>query len=370
MNGAVTGRGPRVELYDTTLRDGAQAPGLSYSVEDRMRILRKLDQLGLPFIEGGWPGANPRDTEFFRLAAKETLEHAELVAFGMTRRAGEKAEDSAILRDLLDAGTETGHVRGQELGRPRREGAADRSRRRRRDGPGHGPPPPCAGTPRVLRCRALLRRLPRERRLRHPRARSRGRGGRRAARALRHERRHAPVGRHAHRGGGPRAGGRRPARDPHPQRRRLRGGLRPRRRRGRRPPGPGRRERLRRADRQRRHRADRREPRAEDGRRLPARGRGRAPDRSGALRRGGRQRRAGFAAAVRGPLRVHPQGGAARERRRPVQRGVRARLAGRRGQPARRRRLRPRRRRDPEDEGRRVRPRDRRRGRSRWSSSS
>jgi 2-isopropylmalate synthase len=101
----VTGR--RVELYDTTLRDGAQAPGLSYSVEDRMRILHKLDQLGVPLIEGGWPGANPRDTEFFRLATKESLRHAELVAFGMTRRAGERAGDSAILRDLLDAGTET-----------------------------------------------------------------------------------------------------------------------------------------------------------------------------------------------------------------------------------------------------------------------
>ena len=100
-------RGPRVELYDTTLRDGAQAPGLSYSVEDRMRILHKLDQLGVPFIEGGWPGANPRDTEFFRLATKEQLANAELVAFGMTRRAGERAEDSAILGDLLDAGTET-----------------------------------------------------------------------------------------------------------------------------------------------------------------------------------------------------------------------------------------------------------------------
>ena len=99
--------GLRVELYDTTLRDGAQAPGLSYSVEDRMRILHKLDQLGVPLIEGGWPGANPRDTEFFRLATKEKLANAELVAFGMTRRAGERAEDSATLRDLLDAGTET-----------------------------------------------------------------------------------------------------------------------------------------------------------------------------------------------------------------------------------------------------------------------
>ena len=96
----------KVELYDTTLRDGAQGPGISYSVEDRMRILHKLDQLGVPYVEGGWPGANPRDTEFFRLATKETLEHATLTAFGMTRRAGERAADSAILRELLDANTE------------------------------------------------------------------------------------------------------------------------------------------------------------------------------------------------------------------------------------------------------------------------
>ena len=98
--------GLQVELYDTTLRDGAQGTGLSYSVEDRMRILHKLDQLGVPYIEGGWPGANPRETEFFRLATKETLQHATLTAFGMTRKAGERAETSSVLRDLLDAGTE------------------------------------------------------------------------------------------------------------------------------------------------------------------------------------------------------------------------------------------------------------------------
>jgi 2-isopropylmalate synthase len=96
----------RVELYDTTLRDGAQGTGFSYTVDDRLRILHKLDQLGLPYIEGGWPGANPRDTEFFRLATKEDLQNATLTAFGMTRKAGEAAEQSAILRDVLDAGTE------------------------------------------------------------------------------------------------------------------------------------------------------------------------------------------------------------------------------------------------------------------------
>ena len=96
----------RVELYDTTLRDGAQGTGFSYSIEDRLRILHKLDQLGVPFVEGGWPGANPRETEFFRLATGETLKHATLTAFGMTRKAGETPDRSAVLRDLLDAGTE------------------------------------------------------------------------------------------------------------------------------------------------------------------------------------------------------------------------------------------------------------------------
>jgi 2-isopropylmalate synthase len=97
---------PKVELYDTTLRDGAQRADLSYTIEDRLRILHKLDGFGFPYIEGGWPGANPRDTEFFKLASKETLKHAQLTAFGMTRKAGEPADKSSLLRDLLDAGTE------------------------------------------------------------------------------------------------------------------------------------------------------------------------------------------------------------------------------------------------------------------------
>ncbi len=104
--GPAVSSAPQVELYDTTLRDGAQGTGLSYSIEDRLRILHKLDQLGVPYIEGGWPGANPRETEFFKLATKETLATATLTSFGMTRRAGERAEDSAVLRELLDTGTE------------------------------------------------------------------------------------------------------------------------------------------------------------------------------------------------------------------------------------------------------------------------
>ncbi len=62
-----------VELYDTTLRDGAQRADLSFTIEDRLRILHRLDAVGFPYVEGGWPGANPRDTEFFKLATKETL---------------------------------------------------------------------------------------------------------------------------------------------------------------------------------------------------------------------------------------------------------------------------------------------------------
>jgi 2-isopropylmalate synthase len=99
-------RAVHVELYDTTLRDGAQRASLSYSIEDRLRILHRLDSMGFPYVEGGWPGANPRETEFFRLATKEKLRHATLTAFGMTRKAGERPEESAVLRDLLDAGTE------------------------------------------------------------------------------------------------------------------------------------------------------------------------------------------------------------------------------------------------------------------------
>jgi 2-isopropylmalate synthase len=95
-----------VELYDTTLRDGAQRADLSFSIEDRLRILHRLDSLGFPYVEGGWPGANPRDSEFFKLATKETLQHTTLTAFGMTRKAGERPENSAVLRELLDAGTE------------------------------------------------------------------------------------------------------------------------------------------------------------------------------------------------------------------------------------------------------------------------
>jgi len=92
-------------VYDTTLRDGAQQEGLNLSVQDKLHISRHLDDLGVGFIEGGWPGSNPKDTEFFALAAKELeLRHATLAAFGATRRAGLKAADDPLVAALRDSG--------------------------------------------------------------------------------------------------------------------------------------------------------------------------------------------------------------------------------------------------------------------------
>src|SRR5689334_9915061 len=92
-------------VYDTTLRDGAQQEGLNLSVADKLTIARQLDDLGVGYIEGGWPGANPKDTDFFRRAAAELdLKHARLAAFGATRRAGVRAADDPLVAALRDSG--------------------------------------------------------------------------------------------------------------------------------------------------------------------------------------------------------------------------------------------------------------------------
>jgi len=94
-----------VELYDTTLRDGAQMEGISFSVEDKLKIVHRLDELGIHYIEGGWPGSNPKDAEFFQRARGLELTHSRLVAFGSTRRPGRPAEADANLQALAAAGT-------------------------------------------------------------------------------------------------------------------------------------------------------------------------------------------------------------------------------------------------------------------------
>lgn len=94
----------RVELYDTTLRDGTQQEGISLSVEDKLAITQRLDELGIDVIEGGFAGANPKDDEFFRRAKSLQLKHAVLAAFGNTRRANSDAADDPTLQALLDTG--------------------------------------------------------------------------------------------------------------------------------------------------------------------------------------------------------------------------------------------------------------------------
>lgn len=97
-------QGDAFHIYDTTLRDGAQQEGLNLSVHDKMTIAKHLDDLGVGFIEGGWPGANPRDTEFFARVAKEMkFKNAQFVAFGATRRPNVKAADDEQVRALLDS---------------------------------------------------------------------------------------------------------------------------------------------------------------------------------------------------------------------------------------------------------------------------
>ena len=94
----------QIRLYDTTLRDGAQREGISFSVLDKLHIAQKLDEFGVQYIEGGWPGANPKDNEFFHRANNNSFKNARLVAFGSTRKAGVPVESDVNIRALLDSG--------------------------------------------------------------------------------------------------------------------------------------------------------------------------------------------------------------------------------------------------------------------------
>ena len=95
----------QVEIYDTTLRDGAQAEGINFSVSDKLRIADKLDAFGVHYIEGGWPGSNPKDLEFFKQAARRKWRNAKIAAFSMTRRKGVAVEKDDGMRQILEAET-------------------------------------------------------------------------------------------------------------------------------------------------------------------------------------------------------------------------------------------------------------------------
>src|SRR5437763_15440498 len=100
-----------VEIFETTLRDGAQVEGVSLTVDDKLRIAEQLDWLGVHFIEGGWPGANPKDDEFFRRAPSELrLSTSELVAFGSTPRPPGKVDVDETLQHLVRAGRSAGCI--------------------------------------------------------------------------------------------------------------------------------------------------------------------------------------------------------------------------------------------------------------------
>ncbi|MGQ0810030.1 MAG: citramalate synthase [Nitrospiraceae bacterium] len=98
---------PALEIYDTTLRDGAQAEDVSFSAEDKVRVAQQLDELGVQYIEGGWPGANPRDIEFFRIIKTMPLRQALVVAFGSTRKASNSVHKDPNIQALLRAETKT-----------------------------------------------------------------------------------------------------------------------------------------------------------------------------------------------------------------------------------------------------------------------
>ncbi len=93
----------RVLLYDTTLRDGTQAEDISFQVEDKVRIAKKLDALGIDYIEGGWPGSNPKDITFFKAIQKETLQQSKIAAFGSTRRARITPGEDNNIQMLIEA---------------------------------------------------------------------------------------------------------------------------------------------------------------------------------------------------------------------------------------------------------------------------
>ena len=96
---------PEVEIYDTTLRDGSQGEGINFSVADKLRIAERIDAFGIHYVEGGFPGANPKDIEFFQQAKRRKFKRSRLAAFGATRRKHVAVEDDEQVRLLLEAET-------------------------------------------------------------------------------------------------------------------------------------------------------------------------------------------------------------------------------------------------------------------------
>ena len=97
--------GKHITIYDTTLRDGTQGEGISFSSADKVRIAERLDAFGVHYVEGGWPGSNPKDMEFFTAVAGRKFKHTKIAAFGSTRRADTKCKDDPQIDMLVKANT-------------------------------------------------------------------------------------------------------------------------------------------------------------------------------------------------------------------------------------------------------------------------
>src|SRR6187397_2679841 len=93
----------RIAIYDTTLRDGSQGEGINFSLQDKLLITKRLDELGVDYIEGGYPLSNPKDFEYFQEVRNVSLRHAKVAAFGMTRRKNARPEDDTCLKALVDS---------------------------------------------------------------------------------------------------------------------------------------------------------------------------------------------------------------------------------------------------------------------------
>ena len=106
----------KLRLYDTTLRDGGQAEGITFSVADKLKITHLLDDFGFDYIEGGWPGSNPKDKEYFETMKRRKLKRAKLAAFTMTKRKGVKVKDDKILAEVIAAKTPVVTVFGKAWG--------------------------------------------------------------------------------------------------------------------------------------------------------------------------------------------------------------------------------------------------------------
>ena len=96
----------RVEFYDTTLRDGAQSEDIAFSLTDKLRITEKLDEFGMHYVEGGWPGSNPKDLQYFNEVKKLTLKNSKVVAFSSTVRSYTNPEEDGVIKAIFDADTE------------------------------------------------------------------------------------------------------------------------------------------------------------------------------------------------------------------------------------------------------------------------